>query len=51
MARIEASVARSPSSACAGPPGRALIQRKTRIESPRRMGTRRRSRRTTKRSI
>jgi hypothetical protein len=39
-------VARSPSSACAGPPGRALIQRKTRIESPIKIGISMRSRRT-----
>src|SRR3954449_6977044 len=45
------AVARSPRSAEAGSPGRALIHRKTRIESPRRIGTRRSSRRTTKRSI
>ena len=35
----------------AGSPGSALIQRKTRIESPRRIGTSSSSRRTTKRSI
>src|SRR5918995_3713025 len=43
-------VARSPSSDSAGPAGRALIHKKTRIESPRRIGTSRISRRTTKRS-
>ncbi len=48
---IASGVARSPRSDSAGPPGRALIQRKTRIESPRRIGTSRSSRRTTKRSI
>src|SRR5918996_3738875 len=50
MAATVSGVARSPSNACAGPPGRALIQRKTRIESPIRIGTRSRSRRTVKRS-
>src|SRR5918994_5942346 len=44
-------VARSPSSDSAGPAGRALIHRKTRIESPSRIGMSRISRRTTKRSI
>ena len=34
IAAIASAVARSPSSVVAGLPGRALIQKKTRIESP-----------------
>ena len=49
--RDRAGVARSPSSDSAGLPGSAWTQRKTRIESPSRIGTSSISRRTTKRSI
>ena len=48
--RSTRSVARSPRSDSAGDPGSARIQRKTSSESPIRIGTSRRSRRTAKRS-
>src|SRR5581483_2726021 len=48
---IVSGVARSPRSACAGEPGSARIQTKTRIETPSRIGTSSRSRRTTYLSI
>jgi hypothetical protein len=51
IAAIASAVARSPSSVVAGLPGSARIHMKTRIESPRRIGMRSRTRRTTKRSM
>src|ERR687896_737738 len=47
---MSSGVARSPRAACAGPPGRARSQAKSRTDRPSRIGTSCRSRRTMKRS-